>query len=45
MASSISLGVVGAGLPAIALSIHPDAHTPTTCNFFKPSVTNKIPDF
>ncbi|MEH2237106.1 hypothetical protein [Nostoc sp.] len=34
MASSISLGVVGATLPPITLSVNPDANTPT-CNFSK----------
>ncbi len=44
MASSISLGVMGATLPPIPLSIKPDANTPTP-NFSKSSVTKKIPDF
>ncbi|MEH2022476.1 MAG: hypothetical protein V7K62_02575 [Nostoc sp.] len=44
MASSISLGVMGATLPPITPSMNPDANAPT-CNFSKSSLTNKIPDF
>ncbi|WP_292698520.1 MULTISPECIES: hypothetical protein [unclassified Nostoc] len=40
MASLISLGVVGASLASITLSINPDANPPTW-NFS----TSKIPDF
>lgn len=40
MASSISLGVVGANLPPITLRINPDTNLPTW-NFSK----SKIPDF
>ncbi|MEH2200181.1 hypothetical protein [Nostoc sp.] len=39
MASAISLGVMGASLPPITLSINPDANMPTW-NFS----TSKIPD-
>ncbi|MEH2162206.1 MAG: hypothetical protein V7K38_14470 [Nostoc sp.] len=40
MASSISLGVVGASLPPITLGINPD-NNPPTWNLSK----SKIPDF
>ncbi|MEH2192240.1 MAG: hypothetical protein V7K98_06190 [Nostoc sp.] len=40
MASSISLGVVAANLPAIALGINPDTNLPSW-NLSK----SKIPDF
>ncbi|WP_190893830.1 MULTISPECIES: hypothetical protein [Nostoc] len=44
MTSSISLGVMGAKVALITLSINPDANTPS-CNFSNSSVTNKIPGF